>query len=356
MQVAEEFQEMPQEEAAPESGTRPRLTEEEKAEQAAEDHQQEEEKSHIDEMRAIFTSLMLQEDIDIDPKELQELQEALPFLFTESSPEFEEFIEKINPEINKMVEEVDALRAKGETLKAVEKVGEFLKSTEAEISGMPDSKLKEEILAYIGMALKVSEMEADMNAQLKLELMSVGVDLIPVVGSGKMIYEAARGRTMSGEVLSKSGRLLHAGEATLFLALDGVSIAGLFLGGVPTAAAQGSKAAVVGLKGMEAGRVLTRFAALIRKTTKSRKAAKTIFKVGMLMRKYPKLAQVMMKTAKIARNKNLLKAGQLAKYQKDRKAMYEASRIYKYSKAGEGKNVKLPSQKESVETDLAEAA
>ena len=50
-----------------------------------------------------------------------------------------------------------------------------------------DPNTKDAILAYIGAMLNIQQLAKDMKGQATTELVSNGVDMIPVISSGKMI-------------------------------------------------------------------------------------------------------------------------------------------------------------------------
>lgn len=123
------------------------------------------------------------------------------------------------------------------------------------------------------------------------------LDLIPVIGSVKMIGEGLAGTTLSGEKLSTGKRILHFTEGAVFLTLD--------LTGVGITAAEG----------MKSGRVITRAAALMRKTGMAREIYAPVYKVGKHLVENPVAAHLADKSfkkiiqARKSRKNNLAERG-----------------------------------------------
>lgn len=63
-----------------------------------------------------------------------------------------------------------------------------------------------------------------LNNILTHEVTSNGIDLVPVVGGGKMLSEALYGKTLSGETLEGKERIIHAGVAAGSLLLDATAL------------------------------------------------------------------------------------------------------------------------------------
>ncbi|MBD3270551.1 hypothetical protein GF376_03420 [Candidatus Peregrinibacteria bacterium] len=296
--------------------------------------------SAIDELQNI-TGLSVEDvmmargkDIEFDDAEIKALQEALPELFKEQSPEFAKLIEEIQPQMDKLYINISRLRESGDYIGAAEKLMEFMEEQEKNISEkLQEGELKDQLLAYIGIGLDLSKLEKEANDQVSLQKWSVIYDCMPVYGAYKMYREAYSGVDYNGKKLNKSERKWKITEATAGFALDVAWVGGLLLGGGPSAALSASKVGVASKKTLDVGRVLTRLAAYVRKTGKFSKASKAIFKAGIILRRNPKLAQLIVKYGQSARIKKGAKLKDINKYQAKREQVYGQMKAYKYSEA-----------------------
>lgn len=107
---------------------------------------------------------------------------------------------------------------------------------------------------------------------------SVGLDFIPVIGPGKMLVEAYKGRTLDGTRLEGWKRALHSLEGACFLILDATGV-----GAVATKATKGS---LIG------ARLFTRSAALARELGLARELYRPIYKTGVAIKKNPVLSRL----------------------------------------------------------------
>ncbi|MBD3270461.1 hypothetical protein GF376_02960 [Candidatus Peregrinibacteria bacterium] len=272
----------------------------EQAQQISEqkEHQPENE---IDKDLTDLEKIIAQENIDISPKDFKELQESVGSLFKNSSPELAEYLNELTPQLTSLLKHVATLREKNQDYEALNALVKFLEEQMNRFENIKDKKLRDTLTAYVGSVLNIDKIEKSLNARKKVEMMSAGVDVIPVVGSIKMLGESAYGKKMTGEHLTNTGRISHGAAATAYLGLDAIAVAGLVTGGTVSAVAEGGKVAAttarIGSKGARIASTITRFAALARKTTGARKASKALFKVGKLVRKYPKLTGAIAKLA-----------------------------------------------------------
>ncbi|GEM_PF-2909139 len=237
------------------------------------------------------------ENEGLSPEETRGLLASLPAFFENISPEAMDYIQNLSPELESVSQKVAQARESGQIEEATNLLVEFLEQQEEALKVLPDETMREEILGMIGSTLHVQEAEVAIGTHSKLELLSAGIDIIPVIGSAKMLTESAVGKTMSGKHLEGKDRASHAAWGASFAALDAVAVGGVFVGGAPSAAAEGAKitarGASVAKTGLQVGRTITRTAALCRKVGKAGKTTKTVrtlFRVGSVMKKYPRVA------------------------------------------------------------------
>ena len=263
-----------------------------------------------------FEVQLKKEGINLSEQDYQELSKVMPELLGKSSPKFQEYLQEYGPRIEALIKETNDLKTQGKENEALEKVTDFLDVEVDRIDKMGDPQVKEQIMSYLSVVLDLANTKEKLDSKVKMQLISTGVDLVPVIGSGKMLTEAALGKTMDGDKLTGGKRALHAVEGVAFLALDAVAVAGLLTGGVVSAGAEGTKVAVAGARSVEAGlkigKTITRFAALVRKTGKLTKTSRTIFKVGQFVKKYPQLVGVIARLAKARKMQN--KVSTVAKF------------------------------------------
>ncbi len=252
---------------------------------------------------ALFEELLASlEQEDLSEEDIAALRIELPEMLQGLSPETLEYIRNLGPHLERVIDQVGDLKADGKIEGAVNVLVDFIENQEKVLEKIPDENLRNQILGMIGVLLDLDSIEKELGQQAKLEVLSAGIDLIPVVGSVKMLTEATMGKTAAGEKLEGKDRAKHAAWATAFVALDAIAVAGLVTGGTVSAAAEGGKVAVragtVATKGAKAGKIITRTAAFCRKVGKAGKTTKsvrTLFRVGSLMRKYPRIAGTLIK-------------------------------------------------------------
>jgi len=241
-----------------------------------------------------FEVQLKKEGINLSEQDYQELSKVMPELLGKSSPKFQEYLQEYGPRIEALIKETNDLKTQGKENEALEKVTDFLDVEVDRIDKMGDPQVKEQIMSYLSVVLDLANTKEKLDSKVKMQLISTGVDLVPVIGSGKMLTEAALGKTMDGDKLTGGKRALHAVEGVAFLALDAVAVAGLVEAG------------------LKIGKTITRFAALVRKTGKLTKTSRTIFKVGQFVKKYPQLVGVIARLAKARKMQN--KVSTVAKF------------------------------------------
>ncbi len=254
----------------------------------------------LDEEQMELERMLIQEGIHLSPEEIRELQSAIPDIFEGVSPEFATHLRDANERLTVTQQKIEHLRSQKKYDELAQELSAFLESESTKAEAMTNPATREYMLTYLSNALAVDQIQEELEAQAKAELVSSTIDIVPGVGSLKMLSETAAGKTMSGRELEGGKRVMHGAEAIAFLALDAVALIGLLAapetfgaGAAVTVGAEGAKAARVlklGERGLQIGKTITRFGALCRKTTKLRTASKTIYKFGRLLQKYPRLA------------------------------------------------------------------
>ncbi|MBX4191622.1 MAG: hypothetical protein KW804_02385 [Candidatus Doudnabacteria bacterium] len=197
----------------------------------------------------------------------------------ESSPEAgkrniaRRFFERNFPIVQEKLKEISLLMAQGKSEEA-KAVGQNLVS-ELKTESMNFLTRESGYFKEPEESFKQATAEPETSKKEKLYKLGMdAVDFVPVVGSAKMIAEGLAGKTMGGEELSGTKRLIHTAEGAVFLALD--------LTGV----------GVVATEGMKAGRVITRTAALMRKTGMTREIYAPVFKAGRYLIENPGAAKI----------------------------------------------------------------
>ncbi len=250
--------------------------------------------------------MLLAEGIELTPEDFRDLYESIPDIFESGNPELGKYMRDLQPRLEKTIDETANLKAEGFDADAMNKLVEFMENEEKNVEKIKDPNARDTILAYIGAMLNIQQLAKDMKGQATTELVSNGVDMIPVIGSGKMMYECATGKTAAGEKLEGTGRVIHGGWATVSLAFDVVTVASAFASGpVGPAVSEGAKVALIGTKasvqGAKIANYIFKFAALCQRVEKLGKVSKTIFKIGALIQKYPKIAGGIVKYLKLSK-------------------------------------------------------
>jgi hypothetical protein len=101
--------------------------------------------------------------------------------------------------------------------------------------------------------------------------------------------------------------MIHGGMAALSLVTDAAAIGSAFFSGpVGPAVIETAKAGIIGaesaVKGAKIAGTIMRFAAICRKTGKLHKVSKTIYKMGVIVKKYPKVAGGIFRFMKLKKN------------------------------------------------------
>ena len=242
---------------------------------------------------------LLMEGIDLKPEELQALYEALPQLCEGISPDFANYLRDISPRLTSLMDEVAALNTSGNNHGALMKTVDFLEKEQANIEKIPDEKIKNMLLAYIGAALNVEELHQKVTDLVKQEAIWGGIGIIPVIGSGVDIISAGRGKKPTGEILTGRQRIWYGAKGAVCAGLD---IAGFVtLGGTTAAssAAKGAGAAEVAIEGGKLAATVAKFAAIMNKVKNIQGVATTMAKVGAIIGKYPKVASALVTAVEV---------------------------------------------------------
>ncbi len=308
--------------------------------------------------------------LKLTEQEIQALYEAWPELVNGVSPEFSKYLGKMMPRLAKVLEETARYKSEDNEYKGIEALSDFLGKEMKLVGKIKDQETRDQVISFISSTIDVDKVIADMKKQTTIEGATELIKVVPVFGPGIDMTEAAFGRTTSGEKLTGGDRVGRAAVGTTFMVLD---VAGFVSGGTTTAARVGitalkagkgaaeagraakgaykaakasekaGNAVSIASKGAKIGRSITRFAALARKTTKLKGISQTIFKVGKLVQKYPRLAGVLVKTYQL-RSKYKTVKGRVGLARKSFKAVNRAT--------------KMPRKPDTPENDqdLAEAA
>ncbi len=189
-----------------------------------------------------------------------------------------EAVTKLRNEFGQAIETANGALIKGDVKGAIASANKLLEQVEA--AGLKDlpaaTKAK---YAEVKAVLAEAVLEDDTGAQKKLyKLAADGADFIPVIGPGKMMVEAAIGKTLGGETLKGWKRFLHGTEGLVFTAVD---LTGY--GVVATKLAKAGKGSMLGAK------LITRSAALMRVLKVPRSVYRPVFNTGRFLIKHPRL-------------------------------------------------------------------
>ncbi len=300
-----------------------RLTEESQRDKAGETLQKSAEEEEIELEKQLLREQLEKGGLQLSEGEIQSLYESIPDLVNGISPEFSEYMQGMMPRLETTLDAVEKFKKEGNEYKGVETLADFLGNEMDGIEKIKDENTRTQLISFMNSTIDIEKVVADMKKQTTVDGATELAKIVPVVGPGIDLAEAARGRTAAGEKLSGGKRVVRAAVGTTFMVLD---VAGLVTGGATTAARAGitaakagksaadvakaasgaykaakaaekvGKTATLAVRGAQIGKSVTRFAALCRKTTKLNRISQTIFKVGKLIQKYPRLAGVISKT------------------------------------------------------------
>lgn len=189
---------------------------------------------------------------------------------------------QVKREIDLSFVDIMGKQSRGEPTDPVQAFQDLISKVRNLVSGRLPEHLErqfdEQCKAYEQELKKAAAEESKTKAQKLKALAFEAVDFIPVAGSAKMLAEGLYGKTMSGEELSKTKRVIHSVEGAVFLAVDLTGMGAI---------------ASTGIKG---GRLITRSAALMRMVGMPRQAYTAVFKAGRFALKNPETAKLADKT------------------------------------------------------------
>lgn len=247
-----------------------------------------------DELHAILE----QEDIHMEQKDFDDLKAAVPEMVREDSPELADYLQEMSPRLDEALKMAASKKESGDERGSVDALVEFVEGEMKKIELLPGEVLRGQILSVLGDSVHFDQLSEDLKKYAKADVASSAVDLIPVVGSTKIIGEAALGKTASGQKLEGGKRAWHALAGTTFLVLD---VAGLGTAGATTAASEAGRAAQAVEKGAEVAMLtakVARIANLLAKSAKFERASASVAKFGTLIAKYPELSRVILRMHK----------------------------------------------------------
>ncbi len=175
--------------------------------------------------------------------------------------------EQILPEITKTITENEQLLIKGLPDQAGDNLDRLVASVKQNLPSGYWETLAEEITA-------LREGKADKGKLLRFG--SLALDIIPFLGSAKMLTESMMGKTLDGQELTGWKRLLKGVEGGAFLALD---LAGVGLIGKITKAAS------------PATKLFTSSAAAMRKMGVTPQVYRAVYKTGKFVSQHPAFAR-----------------------------------------------------------------
>ncbi len=318
------------------------------------------EEEEISMERELLAEQLEKGGLKLTEEEIQTLYESLPDLVNGISPEFSKYLAEMMPRLQKVLTESANFKKEDNEYKAIEALSDFLGNEMDLISKIKDENTRNQIMSFISSTIDIEKVVEDMKKQTTIEGATELIKIVPIVGPGIDVTEAALGRTTSGEKLSGGGRVGRVAVGTTFMVLD---VAGFVSGGTTTAARAGITALKAGKgaaeagraakgaykaakaaektgkvvstasKGLKIGKSITKFASIARKTTKLKGISKAIFKVGKLVQKYPRLAGIIARTYELRSKYKTIKgrAGLARKASKAVKLGRAASAVSKIS-------------------------
>ena len=211
-----------------------------------------------------------------------------------------EFVHHVKVRMDALLDEVNTAVQSSSDLDVQERVKFFLTEmrTELEGRGMSGEDVDHAITQIqLLLDLDLSLLAADEESRnVGLTLLSLGMDLIPFLGGVKMMGEGALGKTLDGQDLQGTRRLIHMSEGLFWELVDVVSgAAALVSFGGGGAAIQGAtKGAKVVKSVPKLTRVLTRSGAFMRKY--GIRGSKEVFRTGRFLQKNERAGKVAQKT------------------------------------------------------------
>lgn len=239
-------------------------------------------------------AMLRQEGIEMGEQDFADLRDTASDMVRERSPQLAAYLEEMTPRLDEVLRLASEKKIDGDERGSVEALVAFVEEEMKKLESV-DPGLREQALFVLGGAVSFQQLSEDLKKYAKADVASSAVDLIPVIGSAKMLGEAARGKTASGSKLEGGGRVWHAAMGTTFLVLD---VAGLGTAGTTTAASEAGKVARAAEKGAEVAMLTTklaRIAGLLAKSSRFAKASSAVSKFADLVTKYPKLSHALLK-------------------------------------------------------------
>ncbi len=239
--------------------------------------------------------------------EIEDMQEFVVEFYEDATPELGKYLNRMVPELKTTIKKVQALRAEKNDYEALNVLTEFLEKEMKNLEQVKDDETREKLTALIGSTLNIQKVEKDLTDRSKITAISKGLDIVPGLGPIKMLIECGTGKTLEGKKLNTKQKLVHAGEATAYLALDALgAVALVTTAGTGTVAIEGVKAGTIAARGTKLAVTITRFAHLTKNAKKASKATQALFKMGEFMAKNPKLAGATVKMIEWRRKKQKL--------------------------------------------------
>lgn len=293
--------------------------------------------------------------IQLSKEEIQGLYEAIPDMVDGISPEFSKHVAEMMPRLEKALEETGKLNVEGNEYKAIERLSDFIGDEMKLMEKIKDEHVREQIITFVAESVDIDKVVDRMKKQTTVDGATEIAKIVPVVGPGIDLAEAASGRSAAGEKLSGGKRVKRAALGTAFMVMD---VAGIATAGGTTAVRAGISAAKAGkgvkdvgkaasaaykvakaakktgkattlaTRGARMGKSVTRFAAYCRKTKRLKNISHSIFKVGKLIQRHPKLAGIIAKTMNIRASYKTAK-GRAALAGKEIKAVGLANKVHR---------------------------
>lgn len=213
----------------------------------------------------------LNEEIELNESDYQEIFNHLGELYGKESPEHQAYIDSISHAVLKLLEE------NPENI-STEDILLFLNQQKERLDTLPEKEK-----AIIQAQINSINNNHSNNPSISKEIISNTIDLIPIIGSCKMIAEATKGNTLSGEKLPKKKRVTHLllGAGCLLVDIGTLGSGGVVIKGLS--------------KGGKIAKGIKRVGAICRVTKGLKSISKPIFKIGGLLAKNPKITNTLIK-------------------------------------------------------------
>lgn len=226
--------------------------------------------------------------IKMEEADLIAFKDAVMEMINSSDPEAGAHIGSFLKRLDTHMDEAAQLREKGFNGDAINKTVQFLIQELKIIGKIQNKTTRDKVLTLLGLAIDPEKLESEVKSMAGKTGAAAIASFLP--GGGLIdIYEAAKGKTVSGE---KIGALGRTAKATLGSVSVGLDLATFGVGGKITKLVSGSKAASETIDAVKATAAIKKLMEMLSTVKSSTAMAKGITGAGhivTLMGNYPKV-------------------------------------------------------------------